>query len=80
MTHQDRQTDMIYLKFVTHAGDVPAFQRVVATQSYVLARDDDGVRVYDDKGNWERVSPIDWLNCFVMSETGKTIDKIEAPH
>lgn len=70
---------MIYLKFCgTQSSEVPIDQRVICTRSYSAARDDIGVRVFDDQGNWERVSERDWLNCFVMSETGKTIDKIEA--
>ncbi len=69
---------MIYLKFCIHSGDTRIDQKVICTSSYSLSRDDVGIRVYNDKGDWERVSSIDWLNCFVMSETGKTIDKIES--
>ncbi|WP_280568233.1 hypothetical protein [Chromohalobacter sp. 296-RDG] len=69
---------MMYLKFVGHDGDVTIDQRCISTRSYSLARDNAGIRVYDDHGMWERVSPIDWRNCFVMNETGNTIDKIEA--
>lgn len=69
---------MMYLKFAIHGGEVDIDQKVVATRSYKLTRDAVGVRVYDDSGLWERVSEKDWLNCFVMGESGKTIDKIEA--
>lgn len=70
---------MIYLKFCgTQSNAAPIDQRVICTRSYSVARDDIGIRVFDEQGQWERVSKRDWLNCFVMSETGKTIDKIEA--
>lgn len=67
---------MIYLKFCGTQNDQPITERVYVTDSYSVAPDDKGLRVYYKPGMWERLSPFDWLNCFVMSESGKTIDKI----
>ncbi len=68
---------MIYLKFMVKKADATE-TRVICTDSYYCSADDKGLRVYYQDGMWERISDDDWLNCFVMSETGKTIDKIEA--
>lgn len=70
---------MIYLKFCGTRGEQPIDEMVIATKRYSTSSDDVGIRVYHEPGQWERVSADAWLNCFVMSETGKTIDKIEAP-
>jgi hypothetical protein len=70
---------MIYLKFSGSKQDGPINQRVICTNDYCVAPDDNGLRVYYQAGMWERLSEHDWLNCFVMSESGKTIDRLEAP-
>lgn len=70
---------MIYLKFCGTRNPGPIDEMVICTKAYSTARADGAIRVYHEPGQWEMVSASDWLNCFVMSETGKTIDKIEAP-
>lgn len=70
---------MIYLKFTGTKEHGPICQRVICCHDYSVAPDEVGLRVYHAQGEWERLSETDWLNCFVMSESGKTIDKIEAP-
>lgn len=70
---------MIYLKFCGQQSG-PLRERVHCTTNYSVAIDDKGLRVYYQPGMWERLSPTEWLGCFVMSESGKTIDKLEAPH
>lgn len=67
---------MIYLKF--EGKQAPATERefVVCTKSYRVSNDDKGTRVYYEPGVWARVGPQDWLNCFVIGESGKTIDVI----
>lgn len=69
---------MIYLKFKGTTNEGPLTEIVHCTKSYSVATDDVGVRVYYEPGMWERLSPNEWLNCFVMSESGKTIDTITA--
>lgn len=69
---------MMYLKFCGTKNDQPLREIVYAVKSYSVAEDDGGLRVYYEPGMWERVSENDWLNCFVMSESGKTIDRIDA--
>lgn len=72
---------MIYLKFTGVASDNPAItDMVICTKRYAVSRDVDGIRIHHDNkaGAYETVSPTCWLNCFVMSEQGKTIDKYEA--
>lgn len=69
---------MIYLKFCGTKGEHPISELVVCTNSYSTARKGGSTRVYHHPGQFELVSEKGWLNCFVMSETGKTIDKIEA--
>jgi len=64
---------MIYLKFMR-----PGEETVQCSARYSVVRDDVGVRVYYAPGMYERLSCDEWRNCFVMSETGKTIDKINA--
>jgi len=70
---------MIYLKFCGTRGDQPINEMVIATKRYSASRSDGAIRVYHEPGQFEMVGSDGWLNCFVMSETGKTIDKIEAP-
>lgn len=69
---------MMYLKFMVKASD-DSESRVIATKDFSTVRDDKGLRIYYEDGMWERVSNEDWLNCFVMSDTGKTIDVFHAP-
>ncbi|MGM0858629.1 MAG: hypothetical protein ACQEW0_16340 [Pseudomonadota bacterium] len=69
---------MIYLKFCTTRNEQPIDAMVVCTESYSTAKADGATRVYHHPGQFEVVAEDAWLNCFVMSETGKTIDKIEA--
>jgi len=73
---------MIYLKFEgkkPNTGPISARSKVICTKDYTVADDEGGTRIYYEPGQWERVSEDDWLNCFVMSETGKTIDVIHPP-
>lgn len=70
---------MIYLKFMIQKSD-DSLIKMVCTDSYNVVRDDKGLRVYHQDGMWERVGKDDWLNCFVMSETGQTIDKVSIGH
>ena len=70
---------MIYLKFCGTQHPAPIDEMVIATKRYSTARIKDRIRVYHEPGQWELVADDGWLNCFVMSGTGKTIDKIEAP-
>lgn len=69
---------MIYLKFCGTQNPSPIDEMLICTKRYSTARIKDGIRVYHEPGQFELVAPDGWLNCFVMSETGKTIDKIEA--
>lgn len=69
---------MMYLKFCGTRGEQPIDEMVIATKRYSTSRADGAIRVYHEPGRWEMVAEDAWLNCFVMSETGKTIDKIEA--
>lgn len=69
---------MIYLKFAGMKTEGPIRERVICTKDFSVAPDDVGLRIYHKPGEWERVSETDWLNCFVMSETGKTIDRYDA--
>lgn len=70
---------MMYLKFIGKNQEGPLRERVIATREYDVVYNDDDFQIYYKPGQWERVGPNDWLNCFVMSESGKTIDKIEPP-
>lgn len=69
---------MIYLKFCGTKREGPIREIVHCTKSFSVAPDEVGLRVYYEPGMWERISENDWLNCFVMSETGKTIDRYDA--
>lgn len=70
----------MYLKFMVHEGCEETLSLTHESKSYCVARDDKGLRVYYDreKGLYESVNKDSWLNCFVMNESGKTIDKIGA--
>ena len=72
----------MYLKFSIHNEQEETLWLTHETKSYCVCKDDDGYRIYYDrsKGLYEMVSNSSWLNCFVMNESGKTIDKIEANH
>lgn len=72
----------MYLKFMVHNGREETLSTTHESKSYCVAKDDKGFRVYYDreKGLYESVNKDSWLNCFVMNESGKTIDKIEADY
>jgi hypothetical protein len=71
---------MMYLKFCGTSDKNPLREIVHETESYSVAPDDKGIRVYYRPGMWERLSETEWLNCFVIGESGKTIDKLTSPH
>lgn len=70
----------MYLKFVINNDHKSTATLMHESKSYCVAKDDKGFRVYydRDKGLYESVNNDAWLNCFVMNESGKTIDKIDA--
>lgn len=72
----------MYLKFMVHNGREETLSTTYESKSYCVAKDDKGFRVYYDreKGLYESVNKDSWLSCFVMNESGKTIDKIEADY
>jgi len=71
---------MIYLKFINHTDRDHNQQSVYCCKSYQVAGDKTRTDVYYEPGMHETLSrDKGWLNCFVMSETGKTIDVIHAP-
>lgn len=71
---------MIYLEFSGTRSEQPIFERVICCTDYAVTRgEDDGLVVHHHPGEYDVVSRDCFLNCYVMSETGKTIDKLEAP-
>ena len=69
---------MIYLKFVGTGTEQPIMEKTVETKEFSVAPAPDGVRIYHSDGLHEEVSSHAWLNCFVMSDSGKTIGKYDA--
>lgn len=80
---------MIYMKFLVPANqEDPTNYLMVETEHYKVTKSHavngrDRVDIYDDKDRRYALgndgSKGDWLQCYVMSETGSTIDVIRAP-
>lgn len=72
----------MYLKFVNHDGNKDCLWLMHETKSYCVSSEGDNFRVYYDreKSLYEIVSKSAWLSCFVMNESGKTVDVIHAKH
>lgn len=71
----------MYLKFEINDQQKEIMSLTHECKSYCVTSDNKGFRVYYDieKSLYEKVNKDAWLNCFVMNESGKTIDKISLP-
>lgn len=69
---------MIYLKFVGRkdSGEGVQLSRTISTEQFFVVDVKGYRRVYHKDSEFTVVSDDDWLNCFVVSADGKTIDVI----
>lgn len=72
---------MIYLKFVgsNKSWDGTEIFRIISTDKFSVVDVKGCRRVYHTDSEFTVVSEDGWLNCFVVSTDGKTIDAIRPP-